>query len=576
MLDSTRYIRNRLTIAGLATALVMLLTAAVLPLSLRWLNDTRLARERAEERVQALEHAEKLLVDAETGQRGFIITGKEEFLEPYRVSSSALPVALEKLVQLYGHESQARRDTIAGVVDSTSRRMEGLAQTTQIRRTKGFAAAELVVTAGTGKHLMDEVRRDVGRLTALEVAQVALLDRELATKVERAIAISLGGTLLTLALLAYLGREVWMEVQAREKASRELEAESAKLERGMTTLRHRNVEISTLGEMSRVLQTEMSLVEALEVTGMYCGRLLPATSGSIYLFRNSADVLERASSWGQGEMRAVETLEPNSCWGLRRGQVHRCMTAHDLRCRHYANADPEGTSLHVCVPLSAYGEVMGLMHVSCTEQATPEQAEEITRMAQTISEQVALSLSNAKLRQVLRDQSIKDGLTGMFNRRYMEETLERELARAQRQSTQLAIVVADLDHFKKINDTYGHPAGDAVLKAAALQLRNSVRASDVACRYGGEEFMLILPDCTKEAATLKAEEMCNRLRTLAFKEGTGPSQVTASFGVAAYPNDAVEAETLVQVADAAMYEAKRNGRNQVVVAGSAQLETPVA
>jgi diguanylate cyclase (GGDEF)-like protein len=377
---------------------------------------------------------------------------------------------------------------------------------------------------------------------------------------------------MTLALLLWLGREVLRAMVAREQATRFAQQTSAQLEKGMDALQARNVEISALGEMSRVLQTEMSLAEALEVTGLFSGRLLPGTSGAVYLFRNSADILELASGWGEDRRMAAATMEPQACWDLRRGSPHKCCSPADLRCRHYAACAVEG--FHVCLPLMAYGEVLGQMHVWTSDAGSRERADPTATMAQTIAEQVALSLSNAKLRQVLRDQSIKDGLTGMFNRRYMEETLARELARAQRNAQGVALVVVDLDHFKDINDTYGHPVGDAVLRSAAQQLQKAVRASDVACRYGGEEFVLILTDCSKEVALAKAADMCRRVAQLRFKDGAGPAQVTASFGVAAFPEDASEPESLVQAADAALYIAKKTGRNQVVAAGAVPVEVP--
>jgi diguanylate cyclase (GGDEF)-like protein len=266
-------------------------------------------------------------------------------------------------------------------------------------------------------------------------------------------------------------------------------------------------------------------------------------------------------------MRAREraTLEPNACWDLRRGQMHVCKSPSDLRCRHYADSSIAG--FHLCLPLMAYGEVMGQLHVWSDDPKAKDSAAGAATMAQTIAEQVALSLSNAKLRQVLRDQSIKDPLTGMYNRRYMEETLARELLRAQRTQAALSVVVIDLDHFKKVNDTHGHAAGDAVLKGTGQCLQGAVRASDIACRLGGEEFILILPECPRDDAVQKAEELCARVRGLHFRDAASPVRVTASFGVAAFPADGTTAAAVVEAADAALYQAKRSGRNRVVAAG---------
>jgi len=216
----------------------------------------------------------------------------------------------------------------------------------------------------------------------------------------------------------------------------------------------------------------------------------------------------------------------------------------------------------------AYGDVLGLLTIA-SEPAAGSDPARLATTAQAIAEQVALSLSNAKLRQVLRDQSIKDPLTGLFNRRYMEETLGRELVRAERQKTSLSLIVLDIDHFKHINDTHGHPAGDSILRKTGHFLGSSVRESDVACRYGGEEFILILPDCPKEAALAKARELCERTRVLTFPEAGGGVEITASFGVSSFPADGIEPQSLIQAADAALYVAKRSGRNRVAAAGEA-------
>ena len=333
----------------------------------------------------------------------------------------------------------------------------------------------------------------------------------------------------------------------------------------MVALHGRNEQISALGEMSRVLQTEMPVVEALKVISMFCSRLLPGTSGSMYLFRNSADLLELASTWGS-EGRPPDMMEPSDCWALRRGQLHVYENG-GLRCAHYEETSDEARTHRACVPLIAQGEVLGLLHLLHRDDEQGALAmDEVTEIATTIAEQAALSLANAKLRQVLRDQAIKDPLTGLFNRRYMEETMAREMARSIRRDVALSVVSIDLDHFKKINDTFGHAAGDAVLRAATREIASMVRAGDVACRLGGEEFVLILPECTKEAAVVKAQQICDAVRGLSLQHDRQGITVTASFGVAAMPEDGDQPDLVLRAADEALYTAKRSGRDRVVAA----------
>jgi diguanylate cyclase (GGDEF)-like protein len=551
---------------GFAIALAICLSACVPPLSLSWVDDARIERHAAEERIVALDRVETLLVNAETGQRGYVITGQDAYLEPYRSALRELPAQMQQLHERYASRPPAERALIDALLLHAGHKLDELQRTVHLRRDSGLQAALAVITEGHGARAMADVRRTAARLRDGEFDERNALEHALNTKIWRAMLGSLISSALSLGLLVYLALTTSRAMRARELAARQARETSEQLSEGVATLRRRNEEISTLAEMSRVLQTQMSLVEGLEVSSVFCRRLMPGTRGAIYLFRNSADLLERSGQWGDGAADAPEMIEPSQCWGLRRGQLHCCEDAA-LRCRHLPAQIAAG-ALDLCLPLVSYGEVLGLLQVHAPAHALrdAEAGAQLQTMSQAIAEQVALTLSNAKLRQVLRDQSIRDPLTGLYNRRYMEETLSRELARAQRAGSALALVVADLDHFKKINDTHGHPAGDKVLRAAAQQLAAAVRASDVACRFGGEEFVLILPDCSKAAAIAKAQQLCERLRAQPVSADGQAVAVTASFGVAALGEDGVDAVSLFEAADRAVYAAKRAGRDRVVAA----------
>ena len=540
----------------------MAASAAVLPLSLQWVDDARQKRDAVDHRLADLRRVLETLLDAETGQRGYVITGREGLLQPYHAALAALPHHMDQLRDRYARAPDAQRRMVDELLARAGQRMNGLAEAVTARQVSGFPAAEAIVRSGHGKDDMARVRALGSRLTTEETRSLQSLDAALRQKIGWSSAISIASTVLNLLLLASLAAMMSRAIRAGAEATQEAHRNSRDLQLGMAALERRNGEVSTLGEMSRVLQAEMTLVEALEVTSLFAARLLDGTWGSVYLFRNSADFLELAAGWGTAPAGAA-TLDPSACWGLRRGQMHRQHGEAQLRCRHCA-ADAAARH-HICLPLMAYGEMLGLLHIAAPDDGPDVEA--VAAMAQAIGEQVALALSNAKLRQVLRDQSIRDPLTSLYNRRYMEETLVRELSRAERTGTPVSVVVADLDHFKKVNDTHGHPAGDAVLRAAARLLGGSVRGSDVACRYGGEEFVLILPDCTKDAAIAKAQQLCEELRRLAVQEGAHAIPVTASFGVAGSGEDGHDAERLFKAADAAVYRAKREGRDRVVVAG---------
>jgi diguanylate cyclase (GGDEF)-like protein len=195
------------------------------------------------------------------------------------------------------------------------------------------------------------------------------------------------------------------------------------------------------------------------------------------------------------------------------------------------------------------------------------------QLATTVAEHIALALASLKLRETLKLQSIRDPLTGLYNRRHLEECLERELKKAMRGHRSVGAIMIDLDHFKQVNDTFGHPAGDAVLKTLAKFLRNHTRAGDVVCRYGGEEFLIILPEAGLQDTLERAERLRNDVRNIDFHHrGQALGMVTLSVGVAAYPEHGLTSESLLQAADEALYRAKAEGRDRVVVSSTERVE----
>jgi len=195
---------------------------------------------------------------------------------------------------------------------------------------------------------------------------------------------------------------------------------------------------------------------------------------------------------------------------------------------------------------------------------------ELTRrrqLAYALAEHIALTISNLDLRDALQVQATRDPLTGLFNRRYMQESLDREIHRARRRGRPLAVMLLDIDHFKRYNDTFGHAAGDEALRFVAEALLFSVRAEDLAVRYGGEEFLVLLPECSLQQAAIRAEEIRKRLKELyVARQGELPGPVTASIGVAAFPVTTDQVELLLKSADDALYKAKHAGRDRVAVA----------
>jgi diguanylate cyclase (GGDEF)-like protein len=220
--------------------------------------------------------------------------------------------------------------------------------------------------------------------------------------------------------------------------------------------------------------------------------------------------------------------------------------------------------------LLAQGRTIGLLHL-CPSDGTDGRCdpEGMLSTLMPISEHIALALNNLALNDALREQAIRDGLTGLYNRHYLEERLVQEVNRAGRQHVLLAVIMLDIDHFKRINDTYGHAAGDHVLRELGALIRRLVRPSDIPCRYGGEEFVLFLPEMSRGIAEARAEALRVAVQSLKLEvEGRTLGEITVSAGLAMFPDHGEEPTTLLRAADEALYRAKELGRNRVVVATS--------
>jgi diguanylate cyclase (GGDEF)-like protein len=340
-----------------------------------------------------------------------------------------------------------------------------------------------------------------------------------------------------------------------------------KLVAGIGELERLNREITQLGHMSHLLQACQNVEEACAAI-MQSGKILfPTEVAVLYLMRSSRDYLEYKTGWGgTGEKETI--IAPESCWALRGGQVYRFERSDDgLPCEHVSvesTANP-----YICVPLIAQSDILGLLHIRFPALGA-RTIDSRLQLAATFADQAGLTLANLKLREVLKQQSVRDPLTGLYNRRFLEESLARELARAQRTKSPLALIMADVDHFKRFNDTYGHDAGDVVLREVAQVLKSQLRPSDIACRFGGEEFTLILPESRLGGAREKVESLRQAIAAMVLNHG-GHSlgTVTMSFGLAIFPQHGGDSSALLHAADVALYQAKRNGRNRVELSSSA-------
>lgn len=327
-------------------------------------------------------------------------------------------------------------------------------------------------------------------------------------------------------------------------------------------------ESKELSELGDSLQSCQTAEEAYRMSENALPSLLGFRPGALCVLNASRDLVESIASWhGCSTIQAV--FHPDDCWALRRGKCYGG-PGSSLPCSH---VDVSCGTNYLCVPLVAQGETFGLLYVEDSPQlgssSMPQPAEfehsTLRRRANAVGERVSLALANLKLRELLRNQSIRDPLTGLYNRRYLEESLNREIHRAIRTGRNLSLVMLDLDHFKRFNDTFGHQVGDFLLKEVAGVISGRVRAGDLACRYGGEEFSIIVAEVDEKGAYKCAEGIREAIKHLSLhNRGQTLGTITVSAGIATFPTHSNDSEDLIRAADEALYKAKKAGRDCIV------------
>jgi diguanylate cyclase (GGDEF)-like protein/PAS domain S-box-containing protein len=359
--------------------------------------------------------------------------------------------------------------------------------------------------------------------------------------------------------------ESFVDITERRQWEEAIQTTNDKLHALVAQVEERNRTMTLANEMADMLQVCQASAEAYGAIGHFMPRFFPEDAGALYVVNNSRDLVETMASWGK-DLPAVPVFAPDECWSVRRGQPHHVKNPQEpMHCYHVAEDVPCG---YLCVPLIAQGETLGVFHFRPgfpAEAQAPELQAAKYQLVLAVAEDMALALANLRLRETLRSQAIRDPLTGLFNRRYLEETLERELNRVKRQGTSLGVIIMDLDHFKRYNDTFGHSAGDELLSALGILLKSFIRGEDIACRYGGEEFLLIMPGTSMEIALERAESLCLSVKEM-HQNHQGLKPTTLSLGVAVYPDNGDTGLQLIQSADAALYQAKQAGRDRVVKA----------
>ncbi|QLZ69058.1 hypothetical protein FOLKNPGA_01840 [Legionella sp. PC1000] len=353
-----------------------------------------------------------------------------------------------------------------------------------------------------------------------------------------------------------------INVHQRIHNERKLEESKVELENVVKSLEIQNKELELLKELMSLLQSSLSMDDAIEIIKNYSKRILSGTSGIVYLISSdNLNLISRVLSWGE-PVSNLFLFTPKDCLSLLRHQSYYISdTTEGVLCNHIKKGEKKPIS-YVCLPLFAQNEMLGLFYV---EFGLNTDNQRLIALAQIISEQSALSIYNIKLRDVLKTQSTQDSLTGVYNRRFFEEYLQKEILKTKNHPFTFALLLIDIDYFKKVNDTYGHLVGDQVLLEFAAKIRQICRQDDLISRWGGEEFMIFLRIANMDAAKSKAEAIRESIEKFSVEiNQEKPISVTISIGIAFYPYDGKKIDDLISKADEALYQAKKMGRNKVV------------
>ncbi|CDT56203.1 conserved hypothetical protein [Vibrio coralliirubri] len=326
-------------------------------------------------------------------------------------------------------------------------------------------------------------------------------------------------------------------------------------------IRQRTHEIELMHRLANMLAACNNMVEAQQIVSDILPRILGNVNGSVSLMRASRNQLITQLDWGE-TWPGSASFAPEECWSLRKGRAHQSNDDfHSLTCGHMHEMENNQT---LCIPLTAHGNTIGIMHLYFG--VGDIKIDPITeQLAFSVSEHLGLALANLSLQEKLRSQALSDPLTGLFNRRFFEQKLEEHSMNSATSEQPLSLLMLDLDHFKRFNDNFGHDAGDFVLKEISALLKQSVSEDEIACRLGGEELAVLLPHYSMQEATEFGQTLCDAVRSMHLEhKGLSLGQLGVSIGVATYPKPASDTESLVKMADNALYMAKDMGRSRVV------------
>jgi len=361
------------------------------------------------------------------------------------------------------------------------------------------------------------------------------------------------------------------DITDRKIANDHLQKVNKELSDLVIELQNRDMEMKLINKMNDLLQSCKTLTEAYQVIGMSGEELFNGQKGGLAILHDSGQFLETTSFWGNEQiLESVFALE--DCWAMRRGQIHEVSAIHtNMVCQHFTHPP---SNRYLCLPMVVQGEILGLFYQETPSEFSLEQTLNWKQKVMTVAEGIKISLSNLRLRELMHLQANHDPLTGLFNRRYLDDTLPRELNHAIRKNSPISIAMLDIDHFKNFNDTFGHDAGDLILRELGHLFTENLRKSDIACRYGGEEFVIVLFDSTQDESLKRLETIRERINNLQIRYREQLlGRMTVSIGIAEATDNTMTADELVSAADKALYAAKKAGRDCIIVFDELERDT---
>lgn len=343
-------------------------------------------------------------------------------------------------------------------------------------------------------------------------------------------------------------------LQQKEKSLRELYEALAEEKLQLESINQKMFIINQLSETFLACNT---IDEILESFSSLAHKILDFSEGALYLMHNSRNYLERKITWGDSTHYIV-IFSANECWALRKGCIHEVSKQQPgVVCQHVKGIKHEQQS-SLCIPLMAQNDIFGLLFIC-------KRSEKLNTLIPVVAETISLAIANIRLKELLRSQAIRDPLTGLLNRRFLDEYIVKQIGQAKRTKTSITFIMIDVDNFKKLNDTFGHETGDYVLSRLGNLFPSLVREGDLVCRYGGEEFLFVLPNCDLKRAIIAAENIRNGTNKMRIVFDETVSNITISLGIAIYPSDGTSLKELIDAADQALYMAKKKGKNRVTI-----------